>query len=410
MKINFSPYLLCCLLAGPAWGQSISIENLKKHVTYLSSDALEGRATGTKGAQLAAHYLAGQFRQLKLKPLGSKSSYLQTYTYRLPTNPHDTATTPAAADQTGTNVAGLLDNGADYTVVIGAHYDHLGLGYDGNSLDPNPKGKIHNGADDNASGTAGVIELARYFTKNQVREAYNFLFVGFSGEELGLYGSKKFTEANDLTRVNYMLNMDMIGRLDPTTRRLLVMGVGTAPEWVNLLAGLKTDLQVKTDSAGVGPSDQTSFYLKKVPALMFFTGQHKDYHKPTDDADRINYEGEKQVLTYIAAVIRATEKLPRLTFTPTKNNSQDVPAFKVTLGVMPDYVYDGKGVRLDGVSEGKPAATAGLRAGDVVIRLGDTDVSNIQDYMKALSQFKKGDRTAVKVLRAGTEKTVEVTF
>jgi len=143
---------------------------------------------------------------------------------------------------------------------------------------------------------------------------------------------------------------------------------------------------------------------------MFFTGQHKDYHKPTDDADRINYEGEKQVLTYIAAVIRATEKLPRLTFTPTKNNSQDVPAFKVTLGVMPDYVYDGKGVRLDGVSEGKPAATAGLRAGDVVIRLGDTDVSNIQDYMKALSQFKKGDRTAVKVLRAGTEKTVEVTF
>jgi len=183
---------------------------------------------------------------------------LNTFTFKRTANPHDTAG-GKGPEITGYNVLGYLDNKAPYTVIIGAHYDHLGLGHDHNSLDANPEGKIHNGADDNASGTAGVIELARYFTKNKRTEAFNILFMCFSGEELGLLGSKKWCEQPDLNLVdiNYMINMDMIGRLNDSTQKLIVYGVGTAPNWVSLLESVKGPLSLKLDSAGIGPSDQT---------------------------------------------------------------------------------------------------------------------------------------------------------
>lgn len=391
--------------------QEIDANKIKVNIDYLASDELNGRGTGTADEKKAAEYIAKQFAETRLQPKGEKGSFLQSYDFVEPANPHASVDT-GAKQRTLINVIGFLDNGAKHTIVIGGHYDHLGLGHDGNSLDANPKDKIHNGADDNASGTAGVIELARYYSNNNRKEAYNFLFICFSGEELGLFGSKQYCEKPvfPLADVDVMINMDMIGRLEPSSKKLMVYGVGTAPEFVNMIAGINSDLKVMTDSAGVGPSDQTSFYLKDIPVLHFFTGQHSDYHKPSDDADKVNIEGEKEVLEYIVKTIAEIEKLPKLKFLKTRSAKSDTPAFKVTLGIMPDYMFSGVGVHVDGVTEGKPASKAGLQKGDVIVKLGDHTVKDMQSYMKALSMFKKGDTTTVKALRGNDLIEGEVTF
>jgi hypothetical protein len=389
--------------------QNISQDKLKQHIGYLADDKLEGRGSGTPSELKAAKYIAKQFKKIGLAPMGTKG-YMHEFTFRKSANPHG-AEDPAAAPIGSRNVVGFLDNGAENTIVIGAHYDHLGLGHDGNSLDANPHDKIHNGADDNASGTAGVIELARHYQANKMKEKTNFLFICFSGEELGLYGSKKYCESPtiDLKKVQAMINLDMIGRLKED-KTLLVGGVGTAPELVDIVQGLKDPLKVNVDSAGIGPSDHTSFYLKDIPVLFFFTGQHSDYHKPSDDIERVNWAGEQQVLDYVIRVTDRISGMPKLKFTPTKSKTSDTPAFKVTLGVMPDYVFDGTGLRLDGVTDDKPAAKAGLKTGDIIVQLGSFPINNIQDYMQALSKFKKGETTKVKVKRGQEEKEMEVTF
>ena len=403
---------LFSLAAQSIYAQSIEKDKIKSHITYLASDELKGRGTGTAEELKAAEYIAQQFAAVKLKPMGEKGGYLQSHQFNEPANPHATGTDTAGKKRNLVNVIGYLDNGAKHTIVIGAHYDHLGLGHDGNSLDANPKDKIHNGADDNASGTAGVIELARYYVGNNRKESYNFLFICFSGEELGLYGSKQYCEhpVVPLTDVNMMINMDMIGRLEPTSKKLMVYGVGTAPEFVNLIAGIKSEMTIMTDSAGVGPSDQTSFYLKDIPVLHFFTGQHSDYHKPSDDADKVNIDGEKMVLDFIVQTIAEVEKLPKLKFLKTRSSKTDTPSFKVTLGIMPDYMFSGVGVHIDGVTEGKPAFKAGLQKGDVIVKLGEHSIKDMQAYMKALSMFKKGDTTTVKALRGNDLIEGEVTF
>ena len=173
--------------------QQIKVSQLKKDVAYLADDKLEGRGTGEKGCEMAADYIAGRFKKIGLLPYGDENSYLKKYSVKVPSNPH-ASTDTAAKEVQSANCVGFINNNAEFTIVIGAHYDHLGWGKDGNSLDANPKGKIHNGADDNASGVAGVIELARYFKNNKNKEKYNFLFICFSGEELGLFGSKFYTE------------------------------------------------------------------------------------------------------------------------------------------------------------------------------------------------------------------------
>jgi hypothetical protein len=391
--------------------QQIDAIKVKTHISFLASDDLNGRGTGTADEKKAAEYIAKQFAEIKLQPKGEKGTYLQGYEFTEPANPHATTDT-AGKKRTLTNVIGFLDNGAKQTIVIGGHYDHLGLGHDGNSLDANPKEKIHNGADDNASGTAGVIELARYYSNNNKKELYNFLFICFSGEELGLFGSKQYCEnpVVPLIDVNMMINMDMIGRLEPTSRKLMIYGVGTAPEFVNLIASIKTTMNIMTDSAGVGPSDQTSFYLKDIPVLHFFTGQHSDYHKPSDDVDKVNIEGEKEVLEFIVNTISEIEKLPKLKFLKTRSAKSDTPAFKVTLGIMPDYMFSGIGVHIDGVTEGKPAFKAGLLKGDVIVKLGEHTVTDMNSYMKALSMFKKGDTTKVKALRGNDLIEKDLTF
>jgi hypothetical protein len=389
--------------------QSFEVKNIKAEVTYLASDALKGRGTSSPEELVAAEYIAKHFKEIGLKPYNN--SFLKSYTYKKNRNPHDTSIANVK-EQKANNVVGFLDNQAPYTIVIGAHYDHLGLGHDHNSLDANPEGKIHNGADDNASGTAGVIELARYFTANKKIEPYNFLFICFSGEELGLIGSKKWCENPDLPldKINYMVNMDMIGRLNDSTKKLVIYGVGTSPVFVPIVDSLAGNFSIKKDSSGIGPSDQTSFYLKDIPVLHFFTGQHSDYHKPSDDANKVNYAGEAEVLKYIATLIEKTYHYPKLSFSKTRNPDMGKSSFKVTMGVMPDYTFEGEGMRIDGVSDNRPAAKAGILSGDVVKKLGGMDVKNVEEYMKALSKFKKGDTTKVEIMRKGELKEMEITF
>lgn len=389
---------------------AISTDNIQKHVHFLASDKLKGRGTGTKEEQKAAKYLAKQFKKAGLQPKGDNGGWYHQFTFKKSSDPHGNVA-PDAPRVSSRNVAAYLDNGAPHTIVIGAHYDHLGLGHDRNSLEANSAGKIHNGADDNASGTAGVLELARYFANNGVKEQHNFLFLCFSGEELGLIGSKKYTETPtiDLSKVNFMINMDMIGRLNEE-KRIMVGGVGTAPDFVPLINTLKTGLTVKQDSAGIGPSDHTSFYHKNIPVLFFFTGQHADYHKPSDDVDKVNFAGVKEVLDYAARLIESLDSKPKLAFQQTKSRQEDTPRFKVTLGIMPDYTYEGEGVHVDGVTDGKAAAKAGVQKGDVIIGLGEHPVKDMQGYMKALGAFKKGDNTNVKVKRGAETKELPVTF
>lgn len=401
LSILFLSTLLSTVLAQPEAGK------LRSHITFLASDKLQGRGTGTEGEQQAAQYIEKAFKKLKLKPLGDNNTFHQVFDFK--GGMHGTGAAGKAS-----NVVGYLDNGAPTTIVIGAHYDHLGTGNQGSSLDPNPVGKIHNGADDNASGVAGLLELARYYKSNKVTEKNNFVFISFSGEELGLLGSDFFVEhpGVDLGTINFMVNMDMIGRLDPKNGGLLVNGTGTSPGWERLLKSLSTpEVPIATDSSGTGPSDHTKFYLKKIPVLHFFTGSHTDYHKPSDDAEKINYEGEVAVLKVIIKVIDLMDPQPRLAYLTTKSKSMGGSRnFKVTMGVMPSYSSKVAGLKIDNVSEGKPAQKAGLLAGDIIIQIGELPIKDMESYMDALGKFEKGMTVPVKVLRADKEVILSVTF
>jgi Zn-dependent M28 family amino/carboxypeptidase len=301
----------------------------------------------------------------------------------------------------------FLDKKADKTIVIGAHFDHLGMGGQG-SLHRGDSA-IHNGADDNASGTAALLALAEILKYEELKN--NILFIAFSGEENGLWGSNYFVKnpTIDLKTVNYMINMDMVGRLNEE-KSLAINGVGTSPSFVPVFDQINTDsLKLVTSESGVGPSDHTSFYLQDLPVLHFFTGQHEDYHKPSDDSDKINYEGLVKVVRYISKVVTSLDAEPKLAFTKTKDSS-DSPRFTVSMGVVPDYMFDGKGMRVDGVSEGKPAQAAGLQKGDVVVQLGDSTVYDMMSYMRALSAFQKGDSTKVVIERSGQKVEAVVKF
>jgi hypothetical protein len=312
----------------------------------------------------------------------------------------------------GHNVVGYIDNAAANTIILGAHYDHLGYGEDHNSLYSGAMPQIHNGADDNASGTAALIELTKLLKASKFKNN-NYLFVSFSGEELGLFGSKFFTEHSpvNLTTANYMINMDMVGRLNDSTHGLTIGGYGTSPAWGQLLTEKDKFFTIKFDSSGTGPSDHTSFYRKDIPVLFFFTGVHSDYHKPGDDADKINYNGELQIVKYVYNIIDVADKKGKLAFTKTRESaSTGKSSFKVTLGIMPDYTYSGSGVRVDGVSEGKIAQKAGIKAGDVVTQLGDIKFTDVQSYMGALGKFNKGEATKVKVKRGNEELVFDIIF
>jgi hypothetical protein len=376
---------------------NLPLQQLQIDVVYLSSDLLQGREAGTQYEAMAGNYIATRFEEIGLEPKGLGGAWFHPFDFNFNNNPH--ATTGGEA-RTGRNVVGFIDNKSANTIVIGAHYDHLGLGIAGSSLHVG-EAAVHNGADDNASGVASLLYLAEYLKNNPKAKNNNYLFLAFSAEELGLIGSKKFVEnpSFGLQNVNYMLNMDMVGRLNEE-KVLAVNGAGTSPTWKDELAKIAVaGIKIKTTDSGVGPSDHTSFYLKDMPVLHFFTGQHTDYHKPSDDSELVNYQGILDVSMFIATLVENLNDAGKLIFTKTKDESQQGASFKVTLGVMPDYVYDGEGMRIDAVMDDKPAKKAGLEKGDIVIQIGDVQVKTIYDYMDGLAKFKKGEKAKVKVKR-----------
>ncbi len=382
------------------------LQDLRVDVVYLSSDLLKGRETGTDGEKLAAQYIETRFAEIGLEPKGT-DGYMQPFDFKFKPNPHE----PDFEARKGRNIVAYLDNGAKNTVVIGGHYDHLGMGHFGSRH--TGEHEIHNGADDNASGIASILMLAEKLKASDLKNN-NYLFIAFSGEELGLYGSKYFVEhpTLPLESLNYMINLDMVGRLN-TEKILAINGAGTSSAWKEMFG--KTDvhgIKVKTTDSGIGPSDHTSFYLNDVPAVHYFSGQHTDYHKPEDDSELVNYEGIYEISDHIYAVIEGLNDAGKVDFQKTKdeNEGRTVSKFKVTLGVMPDYVHDGTGMRVDGVMSDRPAEKAGLQKGDIIIKIGETEVKDIYDYMDGLANFKSGDKTTVVVKREEKEMEMKVQF
>ncbi len=310
--------------------------------------------------------------------------------------------------RTAHNVAAFIDNKAANTVILGAHLDHLGYNQDHNALDINDQ--VRNGADDNASGTSALIEIAKSLVKKSPKNN-NYLILHFSGEELGLFGSKYWLEHPTYQgNFNYMINMDMVGRYD-TARKLTVGGYGTSSKWAGILANTPTSLITHYDSAGSGPSDHASFYRKDMPVLFLFTGSHSDYHKASDDWDKINYNGEAAVIHYIQAIIKNTDAAGKLDFLKTREQAMGKSSkFTVSLGVMPDYAFTGTGVRIEGATPGKLAERLGLKGGDVLLQVGDYKLVDVMGYMGALGKFKKGDKTTLIYKRGNEEIKVDIEF
>ena len=384
------------------------VVSIQEDVAFLASDSLAGRETGTTEELIAANYLRERMQNIGLQPKGNSGAYYQTFTFKPKKDPHSEAQFVSGDSTiTGTNVIGYIDNKADKTVIIGAHYDHLGMGGEGSLFAEGEA--IHNGADDNASGVSVMLQLAEKLKDSL--QGSNYLFMAFSGEEMGLLGSNYFSKnpTIDLKKANYMINMDMVGRLRED-KTLSISGTGTTPIWKQVLNATNPGFKLVLSESGMGPSDHTSFYLQDIPVLHFFTGQHEDYHKPSDDSEKLNYEGMEMIGDYILKVISELDDNEKLAFRTTKNESEDVPRFKVALGVMPDYLFGGEGMRIDGVTEDRPAAVAGLQKGDIVIQLGDSTVVDMMSYMRALSTYEEGNATRVVVDRKGEKIEVEVKF
>jgi hypothetical protein len=316
------------------------------------------------------------------------------------------------------NVLGYLEGSdprlREEVIVIGAHYDHLGMGGEGSRQRENTPA-IHHGADDNASGTAGLIELAEHFAAQKPRPKRSLLFAAFSGEELGLLGSAHYVKQPriPLVRTVAMVNMDMIGR--GSGDALTVIGTGTSPQWAALLdaanAPLKFDL--RRNDSGFGASDQSSFYGKDIPVLFFFTGVHPDYHRPSDTWEKINIQGEARILQLVAATVTRIADLPeRPQFVRAEGSGPQMASasgFSVYLGTIPDYSAEREGVTLSGVREGSPAEKAGLRAGDVIVQFGERAIKNVYDFTYALRDAKAGEPIELVILRGSDRQTLKIT-
>lgn len=315
------------------------------------------------------------------------------------------------------NVIGFLE-GSDpvlknEVIVIGAHKDHLGYGTYG-SLYKGADKQIHNGADDNASGTAGVLELAQKFSSERKNLKRSILFICFGAEEAGLIGSAYFTKSSllDKKKIIAMINMDMIGRLSED--KLIIYGTGTSTLWDNLLDSLNGNFKfaITKNPEGLGPSDHSSFYSKNIPVLHFFSGTHKDYHSPTDDVEKINSDGEVKILKYIyniAEYLDDSKEIPDFKKVKVASNeNRSMGNVKVYVGTIPDYSYSGEGMKISGVKEGSPAEKGGMQAEDIIIKFGNTEVKNIYDYMYAMGEFKPGEEAEIVVKRNNENVTLKV--
>jgi aminopeptidase YwaD len=389
---------------------------IRRDIEYLASDQLEGRLAGTPGNDSAAAYLARRYRSLGLTEL--LPGYLQPFDALSAQDAHMGRTAPRPTQ----NVVALL-RGRDPAlreeyVVIGAHFDHLGRS-PMFALDPEAGDAIRNGADDNASGTAAVLDLARLFAANPPRRSV--VFVNFSAEELGVLGSSWFVNHPPvpLKRIVAMINFDMVGRL--RNDKLIVYGTSTATGLKGILdsanagAARSAMFRISGGGDGYGPSDQSSFYAKDIPVLHFFTDLHEDYHRATDDADKINAAGEARVVDLALRVARAVADRPaRLTFVriaPPARTAVSEEGKQTYLGTIPDMgASDIKGLRLTGVRAGSPADLGGLKAGDVIVELGGVAVKDLYSYSDALYSHKPGDVVKIVVLRGSERLELSVTL
>ena len=381
---------------------------IRRDIFYLASDALAGRLTGTPGNDSAAAYIARRYAALGLRPISD--GYLQRFVARPPSHAGPSPSLPTQ------NVFAVLP-GRDPAlrgeyIVIGAHFDHLGTSTDG-ALDPDVKGAVRRGADDNASGTAAVLELARLLAAAPTRRS--IIFANFSGEEEGLLGSAYFVEHSPVAidSIAAMLNFDMVGRLK--NDKLIVYGILTAKELPSLLdsATANAGLRITAQGDGFGASDQSSFYAKDIPVLHFFTDLHDDYHRATDVPEHINAAGEARVVAVAERVAREIgDRGPRLTFVravAAAPASSTREGSDVYFGSIPDMAGgDAPGLRLTGVRAGSPADIAGLKAGDVIVEFGGKPVKDLFEYSNALYSHKPGDDVSVVVLRGTQRLTLQV--
>jgi len=407
MKIFYQSLFFILITSFTVYSQSEDIYQIKFDIEYLASDELEGRFPGTNGEDLAADFIADKFNEYGLSKIGN--SYFQNFSFTLPSSPHEDVKFNQENNKIeAKNVVGLIDNKKETTIIIGAHYDHIGYGGQ-YSLDRGIN-EIHNGADDNASGTAMLLNLVKKLSKRNNSNS-NYLFIGFSAEELGLLGSRYFVNSNlyDEGKYNMMINLDMVGRLNEK-KELSVFGAGTSSIFRQVLNSLNGSFNLNIINDGTGPSDHTSFYNKDLPVLFFHTGSHENYHRPSDDVELINYEGIHEISNYIVNVIGEIETYGKLDFKETVSNQPTVARFKVSLRVMPDYVFDGQGMKADQIIKGGPADKAGLIDGDIIIGIADFKVNDVYDYMEALSNFNEGDSTVIYVVREEQRLEFQVRF
>lgn len=381
---------------------------LKENVEWLSADEREGRLAGTIQEAEAANYIADRFLQFGLLPAGDDDTYFQQF---LLTGPMPQALN--MDNHVSRNVVGMVrgNESPDQFIILGAHYDSQGHGGI-ISMDANTEPSVHNGADDNASGTAGLLYLARQFAENPADKS--ILLVAFSGEEMGLIGSGYFTDHMEISRdsVLAMINLDMIGRLNQ--QKLTIFGTGTADVWSEILESVHSDtLEISTTPSGSGASDHAAFYRVEIPVLHYFTGIHEDYHRATDTPDKINYEGMISVLDHVEQVVREVSRYSPGEFEFTENTDPGEAMMHsggVTLGVLPDYSYSGEGFRIEDVREGQPADKAGMKGGDIIIEMEGEPVKDIYEYMELLNTYSKGDRSTLVVRRDEEEIELEVIF
>ncbi len=391
----------------------ITPEDVMTHIEFLASDEMKGRLTGSAEEAKAANYIADYFKAYGLDPAGDEDTYFQEFTVNMTKmeNPHASDSDSTADMRLAKNVAALLQGtgNSEELVIIGAHYDHLGMGSFG-SLSSSEEPLIHNGADDNASGTAGLLELAEYFSEH--RPSTDILFLAFSGEEMGLLGSQHYVEhpTVDLTQARAMINMDMIGRMDQN--RMMIFGVATTDAWESILTDANVDsLSIDLVPDGTGASDHTSFYYKNMPVLHYFTDTHADYHRPSDDTEWINADGQALLLQHVARVVQQLDGMNReqLAFVEAPGKQrQSMSMDGPTLGVLPDYGFDGDGFRITGVSGDGPAKKGGLKGGDVITKIGSMAITDIYEYMGALNELERGTTVPVTILRDGREMTFEL--
>ena len=380
---------------------------MQQSLSYLASDALEGRMSATKGERMAAKYVAEQFRAHGLIPAGENKTYIQPFPWKGVMAHGHMIVDGDHLSEYANNVVGFIDNSGDDIIIIGAHLDHLGHGSFG-ALDENEE--VHNGADDNASGIAALFRTITLVQSMNLKD--DVLFIAFSGEEMGLLGSNYFTKKPtvDLQQVKCMLNMDMVGRFR-SEKGMAIYGTNNSTAWNTIVETVNTDhIRLVHEGSGEGNSDHASFYYAGIPSLHFFTGQHEDYHKSSDDVEKINFDGIEMVAQLLARVVKEVDMLDELPFVEVEQAKQEQMSFKVTMGVLPDYLYDGKGLRLEGVKKNRPAHQAGIQKGDVIIGINDLVIKDINVYMEALSSHEKGDEVSVKIIRGEEEIIKKLTF